>query len=60
MRGARPAGNVLTSTDPTGGTRAWSLARRDRRLALEAVSCPSTSLCLAADEAGRVLLGTSR
>ena len=53
-------GQLLTSTDPTGGAHAWSLTRPDGRRLLEAVACPEVSLCLAVDDAGNVVLGASR
>jgi hypothetical protein len=40
------AGNVVTSTDPTGGARAWSLTAVGGPLT--SVSCRSASLCVAA------------
>jgi hypothetical protein len=43
-------GNVITSTDPTGGAKAWSIANVDSAPHLHAlvgVSCPSPSLCIA-------------
>jgi hypothetical protein len=61
-------GNVLTSTDPIGGSDSWSSAYVDSNtsaglhhggIALQttitSVACPSTSLCLASDEDGYVL-----
>jgi hypothetical protein len=59
-------GDVLSSTDPTGGSRAWRAAHVDtvRGFAapgpiLEGVSCPSASLCIAADDEGGVLTSTN-
>lgn len=40
-------GSVVTSTDPTGGAGAWSVANVDDSNILAGVSCPSTSLCVA-------------
>lgn len=51
-------GTVLSSTDPTGGAGAWSLASVDPGHAITGVSCPTESLCLAVDEAGNVLTST--
>jgi hypothetical protein len=59
-------GNVLTSTDPTGGIGAWNIAYVDDQIehgsmALEdqaeliSIACPSVSLCVASDGAGNVL-----
>jgi hypothetical protein len=42
------AGNVLSSTNPTGGATAWTPSAVDEGTALAAVSCPSVSLCVAA------------
>jgi hypothetical protein len=41
------AGVVLTSTDPTGGAGAWSSTNTGSDLTLQAVSCASTTLCVA-------------
>jgi hypothetical protein len=38
---------VVTSTDPTGGAAAWSAAQLAVPESFEALSCPSTSLCVA-------------
>src|SRR5208283_1338069 len=38
-------GKVATSTNPTGGASAWSLASVDGTNVLQSVSCPTTSLC---------------
>jgi hypothetical protein len=43
---------VLTSTDPTGGVRAWTKAYLGPRSYLRAISCPTTSFCLAVDSWG--------
>jgi hypothetical protein len=59
-------GEVVTSTDPTGGRGAWNVAYVDRNFfigmiapggqtSLTSVSCPSTSLCVASDERGGVV-----
>jgi hypothetical protein len=59
-------GDVLTSTDPTGGAGAWSSAHIDTSVldipppsgspaSISFISCPSTSLCVATDQAGNVL-----
>jgi hypothetical protein len=52
------AGNVLTSTDPTGGPSAWSLADIDGTHILAGVSCPSASLCVATDYSGQAITST--
>jgi hypothetical protein len=60
-------GEVLTSTNPTGGTNAWTSAVADppfgehygkTQPSLTAVSCPSANLCVAGDDAGNVLFST--
>jgi hypothetical protein len=59
-------GNVLTSTDPAGGAGAWSVAHADDTVttdggqaALADVSCPSSSLCVAVDDAGNLIASTN-
>jgi hypothetical protein len=47
-------GNILTSTDPTGGKGAWRKAKLEDG-SLQAVSCPSVSMCVAGDDAGNIL-----
>jgi hypothetical protein len=59
-------GDVVTSTDPTGGGSAWNVAYVDSSLesgltgldpqtAIAGISCPSVSLCVANDGVGNVL-----
>jgi hypothetical protein len=43
------AGNVITSTNPTGGAGAWSPANVDGTAFIYSISCPTTSLCVGAD-----------
>jgi hypothetical protein len=50
-------GNVFASTDPTGGTGAWSMTDVDGVNNLRGVSCPSTSMCIAVDNVGNVVVG---
>jgi hypothetical protein len=60
-------GSVFASTDPTGGTNAWSVSDVNEgpgATHLTAVSCPSPSLCVAVSggnggAAGRVLTSTA-
>jgi hypothetical protein len=63
-------GDVVTSSNPTGGTAAWSvthvdsnlaagLTGKDPQTAIVSVACPSVSLCLASDEVGEVLTAQS-
>jgi hypothetical protein len=46
------SGDVLTSTDPTGGAPAWDTADIADEDALPGVSCPVTTLCVAVDDSG--------
>jgi WD40-like Beta Propeller Repeat len=52
------AGNVLSSTNPTGGPPAWSTAAVSPNRSIRGVSCPTSSLCVAGDSAGDVLAST--
>jgi hypothetical protein len=52
------AGDVVTSSDPTGGASAWSVAYLDIT-ALTGVSCPSADLCVGVDGGGNVATSTS-
>jgi PQQ-like domain len=63
-------GNVATSTDPTGGSQAWTLTHVDsaqpidapylgHQAAITAVACPTTRLCVAVDNGGNVLSSTN-
>ncbi|MHB8694165.1 MAG: hypothetical protein ACYDHH_23235, partial [Solirubrobacteraceae bacterium] len=50
-------GNVWTSTNPTGGFRAWRRAHLEEPLntdGLSGISCPSVSLCVASDVNGNL------
>ena len=38
---------VVTSTDPTGGTNDWTTTQVDANDSLTGISCPSVSLCVA-------------
>jgi hypothetical protein len=60
-------GDVVTTTDPTGGSSAWSVTHVDSHLLsepistgiqtpIEDVSCPSLSTCIADDWLGYVLI----
>lgn len=47
------SGNIITSTNPGGGSGAWTAAPVSSSLiGLVAITCPTTSFCLAADSAG--------
>jgi hypothetical protein len=53
-------GNVVTSSNPTGGAGAWSVAHAGASgTAINGVSCPSVSLCVAVDSAGNVVTSTN-
>lgn len=52
------AGDLLTSTNPTGGTAAWTKAVVDATHSLTAISCPSSAFCATGDNAGNVLTST--
>ena len=41
------SGNVITSTDPGGGTAAWTLSGIDSKVSLSGISCPDEMLCVA-------------
>jgi hypothetical protein len=40
-------GQVVTSTDPTGGSDAWTITTLDGSVRFESVSCPSAGFCVA-------------
>jgi hypothetical protein len=52
------AGNILSSTNPTGGLTAWSSAAVSPQQSIQSVSCPSISLCVAVGYIGNVLTST--
>ena len=53
------AGNILSSTNPTGGQTAWSLTSVLSNESIgTAISCPSISLCVAVGFAGNILTST--
>jgi hypothetical protein len=49
------SGNVITSTDPTGGFGTWDATAVDPGAQLYGVSCPANNLCVAVDNHGDVL-----
>jgi hypothetical protein len=49
------SGYALTTTDPSGGYRAWHHVRIEHR-SLTAIACASRLLCVAIDRRGRVLV----
>jgi hypothetical protein len=52
-----PTGQVFTSTDPTGGVSAWH-ATSIGDTSVQAISCASTSLCVAVDSKGNAITST--
>jgi hypothetical protein len=52
-------GDVVTSSNPTGGPEAWTVTRVDGFNSLSAVSCPSSDLCVAVDYYGNVVTSTN-
>ena len=53
------AGDVVTTIEPTGGAKSWVTTGIDASNRMSSVSCPATSLCVAADGAGDVVASTS-
>jgi hypothetical protein len=60
------SGNAVTSTDPASPSSTWTVSHVDRdvttngtQAALQDVSCPSISLCVAVDSAGNALTSTN-
>lgn len=53
------AGKILTSTDPTGGSSAWSELQMDEALDFRGVSCGTPRLCVAVAENGRMLVSSN-
>jgi len=58
------AGKILTTTNPTGGARAWTKTTIEpgmpnQAVGLDALACPSVSLCLAGDNFGNILTSTN-
>jgi len=49
-------GYAAITTNPTGGSGGWLVARVDDTNSLTAISCPSVSLCVVVDWAGNVLI----
>lgn len=58
--GSFGAGNVITSTNPTGGTGAWSVTHvaEHNPFGVPGVSCASAFLCVAASGGGDVVTST--
>jgi hypothetical protein len=49
------AGEVVTSSNPTGGTSAWTMTRVDGSNVVSGVSCAGSSFCAAVDQVGNVV-----
>jgi hypothetical protein len=52
-------GNVITSTNPTGGAAAWTVTNVDGGRNIRAVSCPATNFCVAVDLSGNAITSTN-
>jgi PQQ-like domain len=52
------ASSVLTSSDPTGGAGAWSIAHLEGDYGFAGISCPSVELCVDVGGLGEVLTST--
>lgn len=52
-------GNVLVSSNPTGGASAWTIEDIDGSNALPGIACPSDSQCMATDSKGNLLTTTN-
>lgn len=53
------SGFAVTTTNPTGGSKAWSsTVKIDRGGTLTGISCPTTRFCVAVDAAGNALVST--
>jgi hypothetical protein len=50
---------VLTATDPTGGSAAWTATQVDGESDIEGVSCSLPTLCVAVDDHGNILISTN-
>lgn len=48
----------MTSTDPKGGSFAWALETVEPIADIDAVSCASTTFCVAIDNRSNVLVGS--
>src|SRR5450759_3512373 len=53
------SGNVVTSSNPTGGAAAWTVTNVDGTNILTGVSCPSSGLCVAVDLGGNVVTSSN-
>jgi hypothetical protein len=48
-------GEVLWSSNPTGGADAWQIVRIDFQGGITQISCPTSKFCVAADDSGHVI-----
>jgi hypothetical protein len=48
-------GEVLWSSNPTGGADAWNIVRIDFQGGITQISCPTSKFCVAADDSGHVI-----
>src|SRR5439155_851785 len=53
------AGNLVASSNPTGGAAAWKVTKVDGSNSLSGPSCPSSSLCVAVDVNGNVVTSSN-
>jgi hypothetical protein len=53
------SGNVVTSSNPTGGAAAWAMANVDSSNDVQGMSCPTINLCVAVDHFSNVVTSTN-
>ena len=53
------SGNVVTSSNPTGGPVAWTVTKVDASNSLFGVSCPSSGFCAVVDNDGNVVTSSN-
>jgi hypothetical protein len=53
------SGRVVTTTRPTGGAAAWTVAEVDGSNNIRGISCPTRRLCVGVDDAGNVITSTN-
>jgi uncharacterized protein RhaS with RHS repeats len=51
------SGDAVVTSDPAGGASAWKTQAIDSSTGINDVSCPTGSLCFAADQSGDVVVG---
>jgi len=52
-------GGIVSTTNPTGPSSAWTPANVDGSTPIPGMSCPSTTLCVGVDEIGNILTSTN-